>query len=129
LVQFRYGGTATIRPRTTTVELLIRGSSSIDVDRRTFVNGDEVVFRGHVRGRPLPSEGKLVELQVYTRRRWRTFAQPRASAASGRWSYRYRFEAVRGRERFKFRARVRKEAGYPYELGTSRSINVLVRGI
>ena len=80
LVQFRYGGTATVRPRTSTVALLIRGSTSLDVDRHRAVNGDDIVFRGHVRGRPLPPQGKLVELQVYTRRRWRTFAQPRADA-------------------------------------------------
>jgi hypothetical protein len=129
LVQFRYGGTATVRPRTSTVELLIRGSSSISVNHRRVVNGDDVVFRGHVRGRPLPPEGKLVELQVFTRRRWRTFAQPRANATTGRWSFRYKFESVRGTERFRFRARVRKEAGYPYELGTSHGINVFVRGV
>jgi hypothetical protein len=129
LVQFRYGGTATVRPRPSTVQLLIRGSRSLDVNRHRVVNGDDVVFRGHVRGRPLPAEGKLVELQVYTRRRWRTFAQPRADATSGRWSYRYKFEAIRRHERFRFRARVRKETGYPYELGTSRGVNVFVRGV
>lgn len=129
LVQFRYYGTATIRPRISTVELLIRGSSSLDVSDRRVVNGDEVVFRGHIRGRPLPPQGKLVELQVYTRRKWRTFAQPRADATTGRWSYRYRFESVRGNLRFKFRARVRAETGYPYELGTSPRLSVLVRGV
>ena len=105
----------------------------IDLVRRrpaaAFVNGDDIIFRGHVRGRPLPPQGKLVELQVYTRRRWRTFAQPRANAETGRWTYRYRFESVRGVQRFRFRARVRKESGYPYELGTSSRISVRVRGV
>jgi hypothetical protein len=129
LVQFRYGGTATVRPRRSTVALLVRGSTSLDVGRHRVVNGDYVTFHGHLRGKPVPAEGKLVELQVFTRRRWRTFAQPRANPSTGRWSYRYQFEAVRGRERFRFRARVRKEDGYPYELGTSRRVAVVVQGL
>jgi hypothetical protein len=129
LVQFRWGGTATIRPRRSTVDLLIRGSTTLRVNDHRVVNGDYVTFRGHVRGKPMPAQGKLVELQVYTRQRWRTFAQPRANATTGRWSYRYRFDTVRGRERFKFRARVRKEDGYPYELGTSHRVAVVVRGL
>ena len=97
--------------------------------RRLAVNGEYVTFRGRVKGRPLPSNGKLVELQVYTRRRWRTFAQPRASAQTGRWAFQYRFEAIRGRVSFRFRARVRRELGYPFRTGTSRSIRVVVRGL
>jgi hypothetical protein len=66
---------------------------------------------------------------VFTRRRWRTFAQPRAAASTGRWRYDYRFEAVRGRATFKFRARIRREATYPFELGTSRRVRVQVVGL
>ena len=102
-----------------TVELLIRGSSSIDVDRRTAsstaTTSSSAGMSAAARCRRRASSSSSRSI---TRRRWRTFAQPRASAAPGRWNYRYRFEAVRGRERFRFRARVRKEAGYPYELGT-----------
>jgi hypothetical protein len=129
LVQFRYGGTATIRPRSSTVELLVRGATTLRVNRHHLVNGEDITFRGAVQGRPMPAAGKLVELQVFTRGRWRTFAQPRASASTGHWHYRYRFDAIHGLERFRFRARVRKEQGYPYELGTSRSVAVTVRGL
>jgi hypothetical protein len=108
--------------------MLVRGSTSLTVDRHRLFNGDDITFSGQVRGHPFPEQGKLVELQVYTRRKWRTFAQPRASAQTGRWSYQYRFEAIRGRETFRFRARLRKEQGYPYELGVSRQIKVVVRG-
>jgi hypothetical protein len=129
LVQFRYAGTATIRPRVATVEMLVRGWTTFKVDRHHVFNGEDVVFSGRVHGRPFPQAGKLVELQVYTRRKWRTFAQPRASATSGRWSYDYRFDTVQGREAFRFRARLRKEQGYPYELGMSREVRVVVRGL
>jgi hypothetical protein len=86
-------------------------------------------FRGRLKGGLIPPGGKLVELQVFTRRRWRTFAQPRASATTGRWSFQYRFEAVRGRVRFRFRARIRREASYPFHVGTSRQVPVTVHGI
>ena len=88
-----------------------------------------MTFYGRVRGRRTLPAGKLVELQVYTRRRWRTFAQPRANPRSGNWTYRYRFEAIRGTVSFRFRARLRAEAGFPYDLGTSRRVRVTVRGI
>jgi hypothetical protein len=128
LLTFRYGGTATIRSRASTVDLRVRASSSMRVDRHRVLNGDSVVFRGRLKGRPLPAGGKLVELQVYSRGQWRTFAQARADAATGLWAYRYRFEAITGRVRFRFRARIRKEAAYPFDLGTSRQVRVTVRG-
>ena len=36
--------------------------------------------------------------------------------------------ATRGTVRYRFRARIRREAAYPYELGYSRSLVVTVRG-
>jgi len=93
------------------------------------VNGEEIVLRGQIPGRPLPAVGKLVQLQAYSRGRWLTFATPRASAASGRWSYRYRFTATRGTVRYRFRALIPQEAGFPYASGASRPVHVLVKGL
>jgi hypothetical protein len=129
VLRFRYAGTGTIRARTTTVDLRVQASSTLHPSRRKVRNGEYVTFRGRVRGRPLPSAGKLVELQVFTRGQWRTFAQPRASARTRRWAYAYRFEAVRGHVRFRFRARIRKETGFPYDLGYSRQKSVTVVGL
>jgi hypothetical protein len=70
-----------------------------------------------------------VELQVYSRGEWRTFAQPRARADTGRWAYRYRFETVRGRASFRFRARIRRQPGLPFMTGASRAVRVSVRGL
>jgi hypothetical protein len=128
-LQFRYPGTPTIRSRTSTVDIRVAASSSIHVRPRRVLNGDYVTFRGRVRGRPLPAGGKLVELQVFTRRRWRTFAQPRANHRTGLWRYAYRFEAVTGRVTFRFRARIRKETDFPFELGRSRQVDVTVQGL
>lgn len=128
-LRFRYRGTNLLRGRRKDVHVRVRGTTSIRVSSHRAVNGSSVVFRGRLRGRPVPETGKLVELQVFTRGRWRTFAQPRASVRTGRWAFRYRFEAVRGNVIFRFRARIRREAGYPYELGTSRQVAVRVRGL
>jgi hypothetical protein len=87
-----------------------------------------VTFRGRLGGRPIPAGGKLVELQVYSRRKWRTFGTARANETTGLWSYRYRFESIMGRVSFRFRARIRKEATYPFDLGTSPRVRVSVRG-
>jgi hypothetical protein len=129
LFRFRYAGVALQRGSTSEVRVGVHAATSVRVRPRSAVNGDYVTFRGRLRGRPLPPGGKLVELQVYTRRRWRTFAQPRADARTGKWRYDYRFEAVRGRVTFRFRARIRREAAYPFELGTSRQVRVHVRGL
>ena len=94
-----------------------------------MVNGEYVVFRGRLAGGWIPATGALVELQVYSRRDWRTFAQPRASQRTGRWAYRYRFETVRGRASFRFRARVRRQPGLPFVTGSSRSVRVRVHGL
>ncbi len=129
VLRFRYPGTATRRGATALVDLRVRASSSMRPSSRNVVNGEYVTFRGRLRGQPMPTGGKLVELQVYTRRRWRTFAQPRARARTGRWAFQYRFESIRGRASFKFRARIRREAGYPFHTGVSRSVRVRVRGL
>jgi hypothetical protein len=99
------------------------------VNRRAVVNGEDVMFNGRVRGAPIPSVGKLVELQAFSRGTWRTFATPRANSRSHRWRYRYRFTATRGTVRYRFRAVVPAEGGYPFVRGASRSVLVLVRGL
>jgi hypothetical protein len=129
VLRFRYPGTATIRSRIALVDIRVHARSSLRVRPRRVLNGDYVTFRGRVRGRRFPQAGKLVELQVFNRRRWRTFAQPRANSTTGRWSYSYRFEAITGRVTFRFRARIRKETDFPFELGRSRQVRVTVRGI
>jgi hypothetical protein len=107
--------------------MLVPAASSLAVNRRTVRNGDAVAFSGRLVGGHVPEGGKLIDLQAFYRGGWRTFATPRTDAR-GRWSYRYRFGATRGVVRYRFRARIRREAAYPYELGYSRRISVIVRG-
>jgi hypothetical protein len=128
-VRFSYAGTALIRPQTADVGVRVRAKTSLDVSRRVVVNGDDVVFRGRVRGGPMPSTGKLLQLQAYSRGGWRTFATPRASARSHKWRYSYRFTATRGTVRYRFRVVIPREGGFPFVRGASRSLKVLVHGL
>lgn len=128
-LRFRYPGTAKVRPETFEVTLKVKASSSLRPSRRSVVNGEDVVFRGRLKGRPLPPTSKLVQLQAFSRGRWLTFATPRANPTTGLWTYRYRFAATRGRVRYRFRARVPREASYPYDTGGSPTVRVAVRGL
>ena len=76
----------------------------------------------------IPPAGKLIEVQVFVRGRWRTFATTR-SARRGSWHYDYRFDGTRGVQRYRFRARIPQESGYPFATGRSRVTQVRVRGI
>lgn len=127
LLRFRYPGTKHVRGATGEVRLGVRAATTFRPARSRVLNGEYLTLRGQVLGGPLPATGKLVELQVYARRQWRTFAQPRTDP-QGRWEYRYRFEQIRRSTRFRFRARLRTEAGFPYETGTSKTRRILVRG-
>ena len=128
-LKFRYPGTATIRSRTTQVELGVRAVTSFRANRTRVVNGEEIRFRGRLKGRQQGETGKLLHLQVFTRGRWSTFATPRADRVTGRWSEPYRFSATRGLVRYRFRVLIPREASFPYDTGTSRSVRVTVRGL
>jgi hypothetical protein len=126
-VRFEYRGTRLTRPAGAALRILVAARSSIAVSRGFALNGQAVRFRGRLRGGPIPDGGKLIDLQAFYRGRWRTFATPRTDGRGG-WSYEYRFEATRGVVTYRFRARIRREAAYPYELGHSRTLRVTVRG-
>jgi hypothetical protein len=127
-LRFRYPGTPHLRGDNATVALRVQAKSTIDISRRSVINGEYVMFRGRLKSKPVPAGGLLVELQVRSRGKWRTFAQPRTNGAGG-WRYQYRFETVSGGARFRFRARVRRQTGYPYATGTSRVLPVRVHGL
>lgn len=126
-VRFRYAGTPRVKPAVGDLRMIVSARSAIAVDRRSVRNGDAIRFTGRLRGGHVPEGGKLIDLQAHYRGTWRTFAAPRTDVR-GRWSYEYRFGATRGTVRYQFRARIRREAAYPYELGYSRRVSVTVRG-
>lgn len=127
-VRVRYDGDPHIRAATGLVTLNVRSRTSMRPSRRHLVNGEAVRFRGRIRTGRIPSSGKLVELQVWVRGKWRTFATTRAPV-TGRWRYVYRFDGTRGRQTYRFRARVPRESGYPFITGRSKVVRVHVRGV
>lgn len=126
-VSFRFDGTQRYRGADQDVSVKVASATTMVASRRSVRNGESVVFRGKLRSLPIPSAGKILDLQAFYRGRWRTFATPRAKA-KGKWSYRYRFGATRGTVPYRFRAVIRPESAYPYDIGYSKTVRVVVRG-
>jgi len=124
---FRYPGSRRIGAASAVFKLHVPAATSIRIDRATVRNGEAVVFRGRVRSRPLPLNGKLIEMQAHFRGRWRTFSTLRTNRR-GVWRFPYRFGATLGRVTYRFRARLPSEGGYPFVTGRSRVAKVVVVG-
>ena len=101
---------------TSDVTLLVAAGVTIKATPKTVHNRHATVFTGRLLGKPLSKRGVVVDLQVFFRKKWRTFGAPRTNRA-GKYKFRYRFMA--GAATWKFRARVRQESSYPYTLGVS----------
>lgn len=123
-----YPGAGQIRSASKRLVLYVRASTTLRPSRRLLVNGETVRLSGHVRTGRIPVKGKLVELEVLNRGRWRTFATTRATRR-GAWKFDYRFDGTRGLQRYRFRAKIPRETGYPFAAGRSRVIVVQVRGV
>jgi hypothetical protein len=128
-LRFVYEGAAVTLPSQSEVQLLVPGATTLKASRRRILNGQTVRFRGQVRSLPIPAAGKIVELQVYQGRKdgWTTFRTLRTDAV-GRWRQPYTFSHTVCLDRWKIRARLPKEAGYPFEDGVSRPVRITVRG-
>jgi hypothetical protein len=126
-VLFRYGGSRRIGAVTATVHVKVHGTTSMAASQSNLRNGESVLFTGRVATRPIPTSGKLLEIQAYFRGRWRTFSTLRTNEL-GRWRFRYRFGATLGRVTYRFRARLPAEGGYPFIDGTSRVVRIVVLG-
>jgi hypothetical protein len=126
-VRFRFEGDGRTRPTEEAVTLKVAAAATITPSHRTRRNGQSVTFKGKLRSQPIPAAGKVLDLQAFYRGKWRTFATPRADA-KGKWSYRYRFGATRGKVSYRFRVLIRPESAYPYDVGYSNTVNVVVRG-
>jgi hypothetical protein len=124
---FRYAGSRRIGSAASVFRLRVRAASTIRANRSTVRNGQAVRFSGHVRSRPLPASGKLLEMQAHFRGRWRTFSTLRTTRR-GAWNFTYRFGATLGRVLYRFRVSLPAEGGYPFVSGHSRVAKVLVLG-
>jgi hypothetical protein len=128
LLRFRYNGTPTIRAARWDLAVAVSARTTIHASRRSLVNGEALRLSGRLRGGAILPQGKLVEIQVFARGHWRTFVTTRTNPG-GVWRQEYRFDGTRGKVRYRLRARIPKEAGYPYGTGHSARISVVVRGL
>lgn len=111
---------------TAKLHLRVAASVRLALSRKTARRGQTVKITGTVVGRPVPSGGKLVEMQARNPgKRWITFRTVR-SKKSGKFSASYRFRNG-GPARFQMRARARKSGDYPYATGSSPVRTIKVR--
>jgi hypothetical protein len=109
------------------VVVRVRAAVSLRGSRRTLRNGQTLHMSGKLRARPFPPRGVIVELQARRAGGWQTFATTRTNR-KGRFGYAYTFTRTQGVQRYDLRARVPKQAVYPFESGASRPLRVFVFG-
>jgi hypothetical protein len=128
-VRILYQGSRLLGSAERKVGLKVPAASVLKVNARRVLNGDEVVFKGRLRGRPFPRPGKIIHLQAhYGRKGWSNFGKAHRAEPNGRWRIPYRFENTRGVVHYKFRVLVPREQDYPFETGASNTVRVTVRG-
>jgi hypothetical protein len=108
------------------VSVRVPAATTIRASRRTLSGPGRVRFSGRLRtaGQPIPDRGLVVVLQGRADGRWQTFADARANTR-GRWRTSYPFRGIPGN--YPVRARIRRQPGFPFELGHSRRLIVRVR--
>lgn len=98
--------------------LVVRGKVGLKVTRKRVRPGKATRFKGRVAklGANVPAGGKLVEVQVRVRNKWRTVDKALRSNGKGRFNLRYRFGRFYNQPvTFKFRAVVLSESTWPYK--------------
>jgi hypothetical protein len=104
----------------------VPAASSIGASRRSLSGPGRIEFSGRVRrrGQPLPARGLVIILQGREGGRWSTFADTRTNSR-GRWAVGYPFRGVPGT--YPIRARIRRQAPFPFVIGHSRTLRVRIR--
>jgi hypothetical protein len=127
-LRFVFAGSPLVLPAQARVALTVPAAGTFNPSRHRLPNGGRLVFRGRVASVPLPSIGKLVEVQVeQPTGEWTTFRTVRTDVR-GRWALPYRFRRVACHTRYRLRASIPAEAGYPFAAGRTRARSVLVWG-
>lgn len=127
-LRFTYQGTDTVRPDSADHTQLTKASTTIRASRRSARVGQTITFTGRLKGRPIPTDGKVLALQAFDGGRWRNFPQVVTTNKAGRWTTSLKFERTQGIYTYKIRARIFRDSSYPYETGVSRTIYLTVRG-
>ncbi|HEY1854002.1 MAG TPA: hypothetical protein VGG40_05385 [Solirubrobacterales bacterium] len=110
-----------------TISVRVRAPVSLHGSPLSLRNGQTLTMRGNLGSPPYPKRGALVELQAYRETGWQTFGTATTNRR-GRFAFRYTFSRTVGLQHYLLRARVPKQADYPFESGRSRAIRVTVAG-
>jgi hypothetical protein len=109
------------------LEVAVRARSSIHVAKRSLRNGQRLVMSGRLVGDSVPASGKrlIIRVRGAGSRRWYRAGETRARV-DGKWRWTYRFSRTTRRTIYIFRVRIPRSNGYPYGVGKSRSVRVVV---
>ncbi len=106
------------------VTVHVRAGVSLKASPARVRNGTVLTFRGRVLGEG-GTRRAVVTIYALTRGpRPRIPVETIRAAASGRFTYRYRFRSIPGPVIYRFEARVLKQTGFPYVEGASRPVAV-----
>ena len=108
------------------VPIRVAARSTIHASRRSLGGPARVRFSGRMKsfGQRIPDKGLVIVLQGRDNGRWMTFADTRTNR-KGHWKASYFFRGNPGR--YPVRVKVRRQAGYPFELGYSKRVTIRVR--
>jgi hypothetical protein len=109
------------------VAVRVRAPVSLHGTPLSLRNFQTLTMRGRLGSPPFPRRGVLVELQAFRETGWQTFGTA-STNRRGRYSYRYTFSRTVGLQHYLLRARVPKQADYPFESGNSRALKVTASG-
>jgi hypothetical protein len=106
--------------------LAVRAGIALTIAPRTAGVGSSIFFHGHLRGGPVPTEGKQLVLEARSPGGpWIEFQVVRTNAR-GAFHARYRFKFP-GPAVYQFRARSEPESDYPFAAGASSAVAVSER--
>jgi hypothetical protein len=126
VLRYRSHANDTVSAAEATLRVRVKAGVRLSVAPHTAARGRTVKLSGRLVGRPLPANGKVVELQARSPgERWFTFRTVRASR-TGRFATGYTFRQ-RGPALYLMRAQVREADDYPYATGSSHAVRVRVR--
>jgi len=108
------------------VRLRVRAGIGFSVGPRPVNTNGRIVFSGRLRGGP-GARGVQVAIYAVARRgRARVPVEIVRTGAKGRFAFRYRFQRSFAPFTYRFRARVRRQAAYPYAAAWSRTVVVRI---
>jgi hypothetical protein len=105
------------------LRLVTRAGIALRVSPQTASSGSSILFRGRLRGRPIPAGGKQLVLEARSPgSAWIQFKVVRTDA-HGRYRASYRFKFP-GPADYRFRVRSEAESDYPFAAGSSNVVGV-----